>query len=83
MLATKKGIVISADKWGKLKTTLQMIVLAIGGFAWAFGEKVGFTLVDTKYWKYWYMLLLLMTFVTLASGVGYFIKNQKIFEDCE
>lgn len=81
MLATKKGIVISADKWGKLKTCLQMIVLGIGGLSWAFGTKIGFLL--TEYWTSWYILLLLMTFVTLASGIGYFIKNQKIFEDCE
>ena len=33
MLATKKGVVISADKWGKLKTCLQMILLAVGGFS--------------------------------------------------
>ena len=83
MLATKKGIVISADKWGKLKTCLQMILLAIGGFSWAFGHKINFSLTDRPYWTYWYILLLVMTFVTLASGIGYFIKNQKIFEDCE
>ena len=81
MLATKKGIVISADKWGKLKTCLQMIVLAIGGFSWAFRTVVGFDL--QKYWTAWYILLLVMTFVTLASGVGYFVKNQKIFAECE
>ena len=81
LLATKKGVVISADKWGKLKTCLQMIIFAIGGFCWAFGEKVNFDLFAKPYWTCWYILLLLMTFVTLASGVGYFIKNQNIFED--
>lgn len=81
MLASKKGVVISADKWGKLKTCLQMIVLAIAGFSWSFQTIVGFNLHD--YWTAWYILLLIMTFVTLASGIGYFVKNQKIFADCE
>ena len=81
MLASKKGVVISADKWGKLKTCLQMIVLAIAGFSWSFGGMVGFELKD--YWTAWYILLLLMTFVTLASGIGYFMKNQQIFSDFE
>ena len=82
MLATKKGVVISADKWGKLKTCLQMILLAIGGFSWAFKSKIGFDIIE-KYWTAWYIGLLVMTFITLASGVGYYIKNQNVFEDCE
>lgn len=81
MLATKKGVVISADKWGKLKTCLQMVMLAIGGFSWAFKNIVGFDIQN--YWTAWYILLLVMTFVTLASGVGYFVKNQNVFEECE
>ena len=81
MLASRKGVVISADKWGKLKTCLQMGLLAIAGFSWAFGGIAGFDLKN--YWTVWYLLLLLMTFVTLASGVGYFVKNQNLFADME
>ena len=35
-LAAKKQVVISADRWGKLKTALQMVMLAIAGLAWVF-----------------------------------------------
>ena len=82
MLATKKGVVISADKWGKLKTCIQMILLAIGGFSWAFKSRIGIDLIE-RYWTAWYIGLLVMTLITLASGIGYYIKNQNIFEDCE
>ena len=34
-IAAKKQIVISADRWGKLKTALQMTMLGIAGIAWA------------------------------------------------
>jgi CDP-diacylglycerol--glycerol-3-phosphate 3-phosphatidyltransferase len=34
MLAVQKGVVISADSWGKAKTVLQMVILLIGGASW-------------------------------------------------
>ena len=75
MLATHKGVVISADKWGKLKTILQMIALLIGGAAW-----VGiFNIHQKAVWIGWYVLLLIMTLVTILSGLGYFIKNKQLY----
>ena len=59
-----------------------MILLAIGGFSWAFKSRIGIDLIE-RYWTAWYIGLLVMTFITLASGVGYYIKNQNVFEDCE
>ena len=43
LLAVKQGKVISADKFGKLKTFLQMVMLFIGGlatytFVWDLGD---------------------------------------------
>lgn len=77
MLATHKGVVIAADKWGKLKTILQMISLLIGGAAW-----VGiFNIHNKTVWIFWYILLLIMTFVTIFSGVGYFLKNKEIYAE--
>ena len=66
---------ISADKWGKLKTILQMIALLIGGAAW-----VGiFNIHQKAVWIGWYVLLLIMTLVTILSGLGYFIKNKQLY----
>ena len=33
-MAAKRGIVIAADRWGKLKTALQMVMLALAGGSW-------------------------------------------------
>jgi len=77
MLATHKGVVISADKWGKLKTVLQMVALLIGGAAWV----ELFDIHIKGIWIAWYILLLIMTFVTIFSGVGYFFKNKSIYAE--
>ena len=47
-LAAKKQVVISADRWGKLKTALQMAMLAIAGFAWVMDGGVAY-LHDAKW----------------------------------
>ena len=66
---------ISADKWGKLKTILQMIALLIGGAAW-----IGvFNIHQKAVWIGWYVLLLIMTLVTILSGLGYFVKNKQLY----
>ena len=77
MLATHKGVVISADKWGKIKTILQMVSLLIGGGAW-----IGlFDIHRKEIWIAWYVLLLIMTLVTILSGVGYFLKNKNLYTE--
>ena len=77
MLATHKGVVISADKWGKIKTILQMVSLLIGGAAW-----IGlFDIHQKGLWITWYILLLIMTLVTILSGVGYFLKNKSLYAE--
>ena len=78
MLATHKGVVISADKWGKLKTILQMISLLIGGAAWV-------QMFDSEYeaFKTYCELyptnatLLVDTYNTLKSGVPNAIRVFK------
>ncbi len=77
MLATSKGVVIPADKWGKLKTFLQMFALLIGGAAW-----IGlFDLKIPVIWWMWYALLLIVTAVTILSGAGYFCKHKHLYAD--
>ena len=83
MLASSKGVIISADKWGKCKTALQMTALAIGGFAWvtlSTSNPIELKANDNPWiWGSWYTLLLIVTAVTIYSGVGYYVKNKNIF----
>ena len=77
LLATNKGQVISADSWGKFKTLFQMVVILVGGLGWI--NLFGFNLFNKTVWIFWYGLLLLMTFVTIASGVGYFVRHRSLY----
>ena len=82
-LAAKKQIVISADRWGKLKTALQMAMLAIAGFAWVMDGGVAY-LHDAKWWgvRLWYVWLAYLwsiVLVTILSGAGYFFKYRSLF----
>ncbi|MBQ9786644.1 MAG: CDP-diacylglycerol--glycerol-3-phosphate 3-phosphatidyltransferase [Lentisphaeria bacterium] len=82
-LAAKKQVVISADRWGKLKTALQMTMLGIAGIAWAIDG--GAEYLKTESWagiRIWYVWLAFMTgivMVTIFSGLGYFIRYRKLF----
>lgn len=82
-LAAKKQVVISADRWGKLKTALQMAMLAIAGFAWVMDGGVAY-LHDAKWygvrlWYIWLAYLWSIVLVTVLSGAGYFIKYRHLF----
>lgn len=78
-LASAKGIVIAADKWGKLKTATQMVVLLLCGASWTrlFGcpdlRKPG------AFHVVWLCLLGLVVLITLASGASYFVKHKKLY----
>jgi CDP-diacylglycerol--glycerol-3-phosphate 3-phosphatidyltransferase len=84
-LAAKKQVVISADRWGKLKTALQMTMLGIAGIAWAIDG--GTYYLRTASWfglRIWYIWLAFMigiVLITLFSGLGYFIRYRKLFLD--
>ena len=81
-LAAKKQIVIAADRWGKLKTALQMTMLGIAGIAWALDG--GTEYLRTAKWfgiRIWYIWLAFMigiVLVTLLSGLGYFLRFRKL-----
>jgi len=84
LLAVKKGQVISADKWGKLKTGLQMLMLLIAGASWinlfGFDIKHGH-IGSVPLWNLWYAFLLLIVMMTVFSGVGYFVKHSHLYEE--
>ncbi len=82
-LAAKKQIVISADRWGKLKTALQMTMLGIAGIAWAIDGGSDYLKIESWFGiRIWYVWMAFMTgivLVTLLSGLGYFIRYRKLF----
>ena len=86
-LAAKKQVVISADRWGKLKTALQMTMLGIAGIAWAIDG--GAAYLRSASWagiRIWYVWMAFMTgivLVTIFSGLGYFIRYRKLFMGSE
>ena len=86
-LAAKKQVVISADRWGKLKTAMQMSRLGIAGIAWIIeGNNSEPYFYNTCIWgiRIWYVwigYLTVIVLVTLLSGLGYFIRYRKLFTE--
>jgi CDP-diacylglycerol--glycerol-3-phosphate 3-phosphatidyltransferase len=76
-LASAKGVIIAADRWGKMKTATQMFTLAFGGAAWIhlFGLDLGVSPV-TIVWK---CLQLAVVLITVGSGLQYFIRYRSLF----
>jgi hypothetical protein len=69
-LAAKKQVVISADRWGKLKTALQMTMLGIAGIAWAIDG--GAAYLRSASWagiRIWYVWMAFMTGIVLVSSI--------------
>lgn len=82
-LASAKGIVIAADKWGKLKTAMQMAALAICGFCWVFYGKIGWVpdlkTPGTTAHLIWMIILYIVAGLTILSGTSYFVKHKKLY----
>ena len=91
-LAAKKQVVISADRWGKLKTALQMTMLAIAGIPWFSGNtginclretKLGINIagnmIGIRLWYVWLVFLCGIVLVTVLSGLGYFWRYRSLF----
>ena len=91
-LAAKKQVVISADRWGKLKTALQMTMLGIAGIAWAIDGGTAYLHEATplacplfpggiRIWYIWFAFMVGIVIVTLASGVGYFVRYRNLLKN--
>lgn len=81
-IAIQKNVVIQADKWGKLKTFSQMLIIFTAGLSWL----RFFDLRDDKINGFqinyvWTGFLWAIVFITLFSGFNYFYKNRKLFLD--
>ena len=82
-LAAKKQVVISADRWGKVKTASQMAMLGIAGAAWVIDGGTTY-LQEAKWfgvrlWYIWYGYLVAIVLVTVLSGLNYFIRYRGLF----
>ncbi len=78
-LASSKGVIIAADRWGKMKTATQMFTLAFGGAAWIhlFGLDLGVSPVNII----WKCLQAAVVLITVGSGLQYFIRYRSLFSD--
>ncbi|MBR2428123.1 MAG: CDP-diacylglycerol--glycerol-3-phosphate 3-phosphatidyltransferase [Lentisphaeria bacterium] len=76
-LASAKGVIIAADRWGKLKTALQMIFLAIGGLSWI--HFLDFDVHKQPFAWMWWIFMGVVMVITISSGLGYFIKYRKLY----
>jgi CDP-diacylglycerol--glycerol-3-phosphate 3-phosphatidyltransferase len=79
MLAIQKGHVISADRWGKLKTALQMLMLAIAGASWiGLFDIQRDMFYNIKISLIWAIFLWGIVIITIFSGVGYFYRHRRL-----
>jgi len=76
-LASAKGVIISADRWGKMKTATQMFTLAFGGAAWI--HLFGLDLAESPVSVIWVCLYLAVVLITVGSGLQYFIRYRSLF----
>lgn len=71
LIASDKGTVIAADIWGKIKTTVQMVM--------AVALLIHFDL------QWWYILeqvlIWLAVLLTIVSLVNYLVKNRQVLKD--
>lgn len=81
VLAASKGVIIPADRWGKLKTALQMTILAIGGVAWVNWLPIDLTpSTQLDFIRViWQGCLWFIVLITLGSGFGYFWRYRSLY----
>ena len=76
-LASSKNVIISADRWGKMKTATQMFTLAFGGAAWI--HLFGLDLGVSPFSIIWKCLQIAVVLITVGSGLQYFVKYRSLF----
>lgn len=79
-MAANKGNIMPAAFSGKLKTMLQMAVLALGGCIWV-GWIPGLAdpLGVPWFYRTWIILLTVIAAVTIYSGLEYFYKGRELY----
>ena len=78
MIAAKKGVVMAADKLGKIKTALQDVALVVMPVAFdIFG---GF---DNVLYMIGFVVFAASVIMAVVSGVNYFIVNKHVLKDSQ
>ncbi len=84
LLAVERGLVLAADKLGKIKTTVQDVSVALLVAVMPFvGGSAGFFAGGAYTAAVGFSLLLLATVLTAVSGVNYVVKNRQVLSDKE
>jgi len=73
-LAVTKGVMIAADKYGKIKTASQMGFFAFGAFIWL--NLIPLTGVIKILWG---VAMCYVALITIVSGLNYFIKYRHLY----
>lgn len=83
LLVASRGTVLAADKWGKIKTVVQMIaipVCVVLSYLYTCGFNTPNALVLT-FEILSYTLIGLATVLTVISGINYIVKNRHAFKE--
>ncbi len=80
LIAAGKGVVIAADKLGKIKTLLQIVFIV----ALLLGLAKPFSLLQPYYDYVWQAVVLAALVMSVVSCVNYITKNKGVidFHDC-
>ena len=73
-VAASSGKILEADKWGKIKTILQMVWISYALLIRSIPMDFEYSVIGTVF-------LYVVVFVTVASGVNYCVKNRALFSD--
>ncbi len=84
LLAVERGLVLAADKLGKIKTTVQDVSIAVLLAVMPFlNGSAGYLAAAPYVAAVGFALLLLATVLTVVSGVNYIVKNRQVLSDKE
>jgi CDP-diacylglycerol--glycerol-3-phosphate 3-phosphatidyltransferase len=86
MAALRKGILISADRWGKLKTIFQMSMMGLGGLIWVNNwdiRKLDLPGTEISLYVIWWVLLVVILLLTIFSGWGYFRQFSRMVKNLD
>lgn len=86
-VAASKGIVLAAEKSGKIKATCQFVIVSIYmAYSFVLTDLIADATLTLNpralsILNFVFMILLILTtLITIYSGVGYLIKNKRVFK---
>ncbi len=85
-LASAQGRVIQADRWGKHKTVWQLATIITMFVALCTRDTLRLARVDIEQFDRWFpylsgMLLAVVMFLTVTSGILYLVNNRDVLRD--